>query len=408
MKILACDPGSSSYKAALYELYGQSPLTPQSPLWSGEVSWDKLPGTARVRGRWSARPLEDFASNVTSSAAAVRAFFAHFFGVGTGSRHSLHAVEVAAHRVVHGGSLSSNVTLLTHDVKAEIHAAIPLAPDHNPTTLAGITAVEHHFGAIEQFAIFDSAFHATLPPAAYTYATPLRWREVWGMRRLGFHGISHHYCAQRCAQLMEADLAGLKIVSCHLGNGSSLAAIQGAHSIDTTMGWTPLEGLVMGDRSGSVDPGMLLYLIESGRMDASALRRVLHEESGLLGISGVSRDMRDIVDAVAAGNPRAQLAFDVYIHRLRSAIGAMIASLGGLDALVFTGGVGENVAHVRHAACEGLEVFGLHIDEDANRVSPPDANVAKSGQLPIYLIHTEERWAMARECHRMLSETLKV
>ncbi|HLW36845.1 MAG TPA: acetate/propionate family kinase, partial [Candidatus Eremiobacteraceae bacterium] len=332
-----------------------------------------------------------------------------FFGAGAGNPQPLHAIEIAVHRVVHCGTLSCKSTLLTPDVKAEIRAAIPLAPEHNPTTLAGIAAVEQHFGAIEQVAIFDSAFHATLPPAAFTYATPLRWREVWGMRRLGFHGISHQYCAQRSAQLMQADFSALKIVSCHLGNGSSLAAIAGGRSVDTTMGWTPLEGVVMGDRSGSVDPGILLYLLDSGRMSASELRRVLNEESGLLGISGLSRDMRDIVEAVASGHPRAKLAFDVYSHRLRAAIGAMIASLGGLDALLFTGGVGENVAQVRAAACEGLEVFGLHLDREANKFATPDANVAESGQrIPICVIRSEERWAMARECYHLLNETLKV
>ncbi len=410
MKILSCDPGSSSYKLALYELYGAPPLQPHQPLCAVDVSWKQLPGRAQVHGRWSGRQPDDFGVDAASYADAINAVLQRFFDPRRLSAgQPVHEIDVVAQRVVHGGRLPPLTTLITPEVKSEIAEAAPLAPQHNPLTVAAIDAVAAHFGAVDQLAIFDSAFHASLPEPAYTYGTPLRWREVWGMRRLGFHGISHGYCAERCAALLGTQLGALKIVTCHLGNGSSLAAIDGGRSVDTTMGWTPLEGLVMGDRSGTVDPGMLLFLIESGRMTATELRHVLNEESGLKGISGLSHDIRDIVDAMAAGHPRAKLAFEVFIHRLRGALGAMIASLGRLDALVFTGGIGENVARVRQAACEGLEVFGLHLDRDANRFATADRNIAVGdGRVPIFVIPSEERWAMARECYRVLTSPAKV
>jgi len=402
MRILACDAGSSSYKASLYQINTPVQLTPPVPLWSGEASWEDIPGRATILERRSARQLSPLSVDVENRKAAIHALFARSFGSGAGGS-SLGAIDAAAHRVVHGGRLARHSVVVTDDVKSAIEEASPLAPEHNPMALAGIEVVEGSFGQKPQVAIFDSEFHATLPEEAYTYAVPLAWRDDGGMRRLGFHGISHRYVSERCAQLLGKDLAQLKIVSCHLGNGCSLAAIDAGRSIDTTMGWTPMEGLVMGERSGDIDPGLVLQLIESGKFTAAQLRRTLNEECGLKGISGTSGDMRDILAGREKSQPHAKLAFDVYVHRLRRAIGSMIASLDGLDALVFTGGIGENTPALREAACSQLACFGLNIDRNRNKTLAPDARISVEGEgVAIFVIKSEERWELVRECFQVL------
>jgi acetate kinase len=269
---------------------------------------------------------------------------------------------------------------------------------HNPANLEGIEAAEKVFGDTPQVAVFDTAFHAHLAPAAYTYAIPSKYAEQ-GIRRYGFHGTSHQYCCDRAAKILNRKVEDLRLITCHLGNGCSLAAIRNGQSIDTTMGFTPLEGLVMGSRSGSIDAGILIYLLRQPDMDVDKLEHLLNRESGLLGVSGISADLRPIIQAIADGNQQAQLAFDVYVHSLRSHIGAMLASLGGLDALVFTAGVGENSPDVRAATCAGFEFLGLKLDLDKNNqkaincdISTPDSAVR------ILVIHTQEDWQIAREC----------
>ena len=403
MRILACDAGSSSYKAALYQINTPAQVTPPVALWSGEASWEDIPGRATILERRSAMQLSPVGVDVENRSAAIQALFARSFGSRPGG-NSLGAIDAAAHRVVHGGRLARHSVVVTDDVKSAIEEAAPLAPEHNPMALAGIEVVEGSFGPKNQVVVFDSEFHATLPEEAYTYAVPLAWRDDWGMRRLGFHGISHRYVSERCAQLLGEDLAQLKIVSCHLGNGCSLAAIDGGRSIDTTMGWTPMEGLVMGERGGDIDPGIVLQLVESGKFMAAQLRRALNEVCGLKGISGTSGDMRDIVAGMEKSQPRAKLAFEVYVHRLRRAIGSMVASLGGLDVLLFTGGVGENSPELRDAACSRLVCFGLHIDRDRNKTLTPDARISVDGQgAGIFIIKSEERWELARECFQVLN-----
>jgi acetate kinase len=253
--------------------------------------------------------------------------------------------------------------------------------------------------------VFDTAFHSSLPPAAYTYPVPDRWTREWGLRRYGFHGLSHAYCAGRAAELLDRPPAELRLVICHLGHGCSAAAVLGGRSLDTTMGFTPLDGLMMATRSGSVDPGILLHVQRRHGLSVEAVEQTLNRDSGLLGVSGVSGDMREVLAAAGEGNGRALLAVDVYAHRVRQAIGALAVTLGGIDALVFTAGVGENSGEVRAAICRGLECLGLALDPDANARCVPDADVAAAGSpARILVIATREDVTMLGEVMRVIAE----
>ena len=309
---------------------------------------------------------------------------------------------MVGHRIVHGGAKYQQSMWINAEVKAEIDRLSIFAPIHNPANLAGINAIEQILDKkIPQIAVFDTAFHAQLPPAAYTYPIPYELTDR-GIRRYGFHGISHQYCAQRAAHILGRDLSSLKLITCHLGNGCSLAAFQGGHSVDTTMGFTPLEGLMMGTRSGSIDPGILIHLLRHFNYTVDELDHLLNHSSGLLGVSGVSNDMRQIISEIEQGNDRSKLAFDLFIHRLRSGIGAMLASLGGVDALVFTAGIGENSAEVRSVTCDAFHWLGLSLNPDLNLTAISDRDIANhESQMRVLVIHTEEDWAIAQECYRL-------
>jgi acetate kinase len=298
--------------------------------------------------------------------------------------------------------------LLTPDVRAEIAKVSAFAPLHNRAELEGVEVIEKLLGPVPQVAVFDTGFHRRMPQAAAVYPGPYQWFES-GIHRYGFHGINHQYCAARAAQLLRRDVNSLKLVSCHLGNGCSLAAIREGHSIDTTMGFTPLEGLMMGTRSGSIDPGILTYLMREGRLQAQEIDDVLNKESGLLGVSGISGDMREIVVSMKQDHPRAKLAFDIYVHRLQAGIGAMVAVLGGVDGLIFTAGVGENSVEVREAVCKQLGFFGVKLDDAANAQRSPDGDIATpDSAIRVLIIRAQEDWAIAKECwHLMASDKSK-
>jgi acetate kinase len=314
------------------------------------------------------------------------------------------AIDVVGHRVVHGGQQYRESVLITGEVREAIANLSSLAPAHNPANLEGIKAVTQILGAeVPQVAVFDTAFHSHMPDAAAIYPVPYDWVQQ-GIRRYGFHGISHQYCAQRAAKLLDRPLSDLRLVICHLGNGCSLSAIQNGHSIDTTMGFTPLDGLMMGSRSGSVDPGILIHLMRQQGYTADQLDRALNQESGLKGISGVSADLRQVMQAIDVGNPQAQLALEIYLHRLRSLIGSMLASLGGMDAIVFTAGVGENSPIVRSRACEAFGFLGLKLDEAKNQSRPVDQEIATvDSAVRVLVVHTQEDWAIAQDCFRLAS-----
>ena len=255
---------------------------------------------------------------------------------------------------------------------------------------------------LPQVAVFDTAFHSQMPLEAVVYPIPYQWFER-GIRRYGFHGISHQYCAKRVAQILNQPLEELKIITCHLGNGCSLAAIKGGKSINTTMGFTPLEGLMMGTRSGSIDPAILIYLLREHDFNADLLDRMLNSASGLQGVSGLSSDMRQVIAAVAEGNERAKLALNMYFHRLKTAIGSMVASLGGLDVLVFTAGIGENNAMTREKTCDGFEFLGLKLDRDRNNSNSEDGIISTSdSRVKVLVINTAEDWEIACECWQQI------
>ena len=283
--------------------------------------------------------------------------------------------QAIGHRIVHGGERFRSAVRIDADVESALRALTDLAPLHQAKSLTALDAVTALLPDLPAVACFDTAFHATLPAAAFTYALPAEWRDRWGLRRYGFHGLSHAWIARRAPELLRGPRQDLRIVSCHLGAGASLCAIKGGSSLDTTMGFTPLEGLVMATRSGSVDPGMLLWLLERERLTAQELAAVLEHRSGLLGLCGTA-DMRELLTRADADDQQARLALEVYLHSLRAGIAAMAAALGGLDALVFTGGVGERSARVRQLTIDELGFLDLAIDEECNRAAVGDADVS--------------------------------
>jgi acetate kinase len=314
-------------------------------------------------------------------------------------------IDVVGHRVVHGGDTFRESARITPEVAEAIDRLSVFAPSHNPIEFDIIEAMELVLGRkIPQVAVFDTAFHSSLPAASYVYGGPYQWVEQ-GIRRYGFHGISHQYVSHRAARILNRDLKSLSLVSCHLGSGCSLAAVREGRSVDTTMGLTTLDGLIMRTRSGSVDPGILIHLLRHGGYDTERLDQVLNRESGLKGLSGISGDMRQIQAAMAGGNARARLAFDAFVHRLRSQIGAMAVSLARLDALIFTAGIGEHSAAVRQAVCEGLGFLGVKLDGERNLRSPRDEDIAtRDSPARVLVVHTQEEWAIARECFHLAYE----
>ncbi len=318
--------------------------------------------------------------------------------------------DAVGHRIVHGGERFRDAVAIDAEVESALHDLVDLAPLHQPKSLAALAAVSELLPGLPAVACFDTAFHATLPDAAATYALPAAWRERWGLRRYGFHGLSHAWVAHRVPELLgrvpellDRGPGGLRIVSCHLGAGASLCAISGGRSVDTTMGFTPLEGLVMATRSGSVDPGLVLWLLEHSGMSERALGDALEHESGLTGLAGTG-EMPVLVGRAAAGDRQAQLALDVYLHRLRAGIASMVAALGGLDALVFTGGVGEHAAAIRAAAVDGLEFLGLGIDAERNLAVCGDGDLSSPGAPARTLaITAREDLEIARETRATLT-----
>jgi acetate kinase len=401
MRVLVLNAGSSSLKSCLYELEGTLPEAAPLPRWEGRLEWEETFRNVRLRAKREGRQVMDEQPSIQSESAAARHLLQTLWDGPARVLASPAEVDVVGHRVVHGGEKYSAPTVVTAEVKQEISRLSASAPEHNPAEVAVIETAEEIFKSNQQVAVFDTAFHQTLPRNAFTYPGPYDWLER-GIRRYGFHGISHQYCAARTARVLGRNLDSLRVVTCHLGHGCSLAAVRNGRSVDTTMGFTPLEGLMMGSRSGSIDPGILIHLLREGKYSASRLEEVLNRESGLLGLSGVSDDMRQILSAMQGGNARARLAFDTFVHRLRQQMGAMIASLGGVDALAFTAGIGENSPEVRAEACTGFEFLGLKLDRLKNVQSPVDCDIAAADSaVRVVVVAAREDWAIARECWKL-------
>jgi acetate kinase len=401
MKILVLNSGSSSQKSCLYDLGKTLPEHPAAPVWEGKIEWDGSQADIQVRNSQGAQ-LKDRVQ-VTSRSHAISQLLDTLWNGKLRVVSSPSEIDIVGHRIVHGGKDLDKATAITPKVKSAIARMSVFAPLHNRAELEGIKIIEKRIGEVPQVAVFDTGFHSRLPDPAAVYPGPYEWLAQ-GIRRYGFHGINHQYCAERSAQLLGKDLHLLKIVTCHLGNGCSLTAIREGQSVDTTMGFTPLEGLMMGTRSGSVDPGILTYLMRDTKLTGQQLDDLLNTKSGLMGISGISSDMRQIVTAMKDGHPRATLAFEIFVHRLQAGIGAMIAVLGGIDTLVFTAGIGENSPEVRAAACANFGFLGLKLDSAKNAQASADQDISLfDSTVRVLIVRAQEDWAIARECWRLAS-----
>jgi acetate kinase len=396
MKVLVCNAGSSSLKFSLFEAEGELLLA------EGGIDWTTKPTRLVFRRTGHQEIREEL--KLEKHADAVARILDDLRAGPSAPLRVLGELQAVGHRVVHGGERYTAAVRITPEVKRAIGELAELAPLHNPASLDGITAVEQVLPNVPQVAAFDTAFHATLSESARTYPVPQKWTRDWGMRRYGFHGLSHSYCAGRAAEMIGR--RDLRLIIAHLGNGASVSAVRNGICVDTSMGFTPLEGLMMGTRSGTVDPGMLVYLLRHKRLDVDELDHALNYESGLLGVSGVSSDMRQVLSELA-GNPNARLAVEVYVHRIRQTVGAMAATLGGVDALVFTAGVGEHAPEIRKRVCENLNYLGLELDRTANETCQPDADVAMPvSAARILVIATREDLTIMRETRKLAGSSI--
>jgi len=395
-KILVCNAGSSSLK---FSLFDSEEETLQA---EGGIDWLRKP--TRLVFRRPNQPEVREELKLEKHADAAARILDDLQAGSSPALGCLEEVRAVGHRVVHGGERYTSAVIITPEVKQAIDELRELAPLHNSASLDGINSIQQVLPSVTQVATFDTAFHATLPEAARTYPLPKKWTRQWGIRRYGFHGLSHSYCAGQAAKILGRPSS--RLVIAHLGNGASVSAVRDGVCVDTSMGFTPLEGLMMATRSGTVDPGILIYLLRHKGVDAEALDNALNFESGLLGISGVSSDMRQVLSELP-NNSNAQLAIDVYVHRVVTTIGAMTASLGGLDALVFTAGIGEGSPEIRKRVCEKLRYLGLELDRAANETCKPDRDIAAPASTArILVLATREDLTIMRETRRLVASSM--
>ncbi len=399
MKILVINCGSSSLKFQLIDI-GQIEVR-EDLLAKGLVERigeaDSAVSFTAGTGESLHREIE-----ILDHRAAMEAAFEWLLG--SGVIKSRAEIEGVGHRVVHGGEHFRQSTPIDADVEHAIEACSALAPLHNPPTLSGYRAARELLPSVPQVAVFDTAFHATLPPKAYLYAIPYPYYEKDKVRRYGFHGTSHRFVSQRFAQIQQTSPQSGKLITCHLGNGCSLCAIDEGRSVDTSMGFTPVEGLVMGTRSGDIDPGAVLYLLDRYRCSAEQLEEILNRRSGLYGISGGSNDMRDLLKRREAGDSRARLAVELFCYRIQKYLGAYMAALGGAHAVIFTGGIGENASQIRTEVCDGLRSLGILLDSGRNRsVIGIEGEISAAGsQTKLWVIPTNEELLIARDTARCI------
>jgi acetate kinase len=317
-------------------------------------------------------------------------------------------IDAFGHRVVHGGETFTGSVLITDQVMTALKDNIELAPLHNPPNIKGIEATQLHLPAIPQCGVFDTSFHVGMPPHAYLYGIPYKLYKRYKIRRYGFHGTSHRYVSERAAVLMGKPIDKLKVITIHLGNGASIAAIKYGKSIDTSMGFTPLEGLLMGTRSGDIDPSIITYVMGKEELSISDINTLLNKHSGLIGISGESSDMREIEESMEAGDKKSQYAFDVFAYRIKKYIGAYTAAMGGLDVIVFTGGIGENSVNVRKFVCENMEYLGIELDSDLNENAEGECEVTnKTSKVKVLRIPTNEELVIALDTEEIVKKELE-
>ena len=397
MSILVINAGSSSVKFGLFRFDTLEPIARGLLDWAGETRRAAI--TLRPEaGEPVLREVDvaDYREGVRAALETLRSSKL----VGDGS-----SIRVVGHRLIHGGEEIRRPVRIDAAMKETILRYVDLAPLHIPAGLDAIEATESALPGVPQVGLFDTAFYGDIPPAAYIYPLPYEWYRKWGVRRFGFHGISHAYCTSRAEEMLPPELSEPRLVICHIGQGGSATAVRGGVAVTNTMGFTPLEGLVMGTRSGTVDPGILLYMMREKGLSVDELDDTLHNKSGLLGISGLSSDFRRLEAAAAQRHARAKLALEVCAYRVKTTIGSLAAALGGIDALVFTGGIGENSVGLRREVCDGLQHLGLHLDAQRNAACRPDADIATDDSPGrVLVVHTREDLMIARESRRLVAE----
>ena len=398
MKILVLNCGSSSIKYKLFD------MTTKEVLAQGGIEKIGLVGSflKLTLPNGEKKILE---KDIPEHTAGIEFILNTLVSPEYGAIKSLDEINAVGHRMVHGGERFSESVLLNKEVLDAFIACNDLAPLHNPANLKGVNAVSAILPNVPQVGVFDTAFHQTMPDYAYMYAIPYELYEKYGVRRYGFHGTSHRYVSQRVCEFLGVDPKGKKIITCHIGNGGSISAIKDGKCIDTSMGLTPLEGLVMGTRSGDIDAGAVTFIMEKEGLNATGVSNLLNKKSGVLGVSGVSSDMRELEAAVAAGNPKAILAEKMYFYRIKKYIGAYAAALGGVDIILFTGGVGENQANCCSEVCEGLEFMGVKIDLEKNKVRGEEAIIsADDSKVTVAVIPTDEELMIASDTLAILNK----
>ncbi|MFZ1290746.1 MAG: acetate kinase [Melioribacteraceae bacterium] len=400
MKILVLNCGSSSIKYQLIETNTKDALAKGM---IERIGMSSAVLTHEPKGKEKIRIVGEILDHSIAMEYVIAVLLSPNHGVIT-SRDEIDAV---GHRVVHGGEDFSGSVLITDDVLKALRENIELAPLHNPPNLKGIAAAKEHLPNIPQCGIFDTAFHMSMPPHAYLYGIPFKLYKRYKIRRYGFHGTSHRYVSLRAAEILGKPYEDLKIITAHLGNGASMAAIKNGKSIDTSMGFTPLEGLLMGTRSGDLDPSIITYIMGKEELTISEANTMLNKHSGLVGISGESSDMREIEQAVAEGDKKATYAFDVFTYRIKKYVGAYAAAMGGLDALVFTGGIGENSVKVRKDVCHDLEFLGIEIDDELNNNAKGEAIITKANtKTKVLRIPTNEELVIAMDTEQIVKGNL--
>lgn len=392
MKVLVVNAGSSSLKYQVFDMTNESVLA--------KGNCEKI-GIAGSFIKYKANGVEKvFEGELKNHTEALKNVIEILTNKEYGVLKSLDEIDAVGHRVLHGGEIFKESVVVTDAVMEKLEELIPLGPLHMPPNIAGIKACQELFNGKPQVAVFDTAFHSQMPAKAYMYGLPYEAYEKWGIRRYGFHGTSHRYVSGECARLMGKDAKDVKIITCHLGNGSSISAVMGGHTVDTSMGLTPLAGIMMGTRSGDIDPSILEAIQDKTGWTLKEITNYLNKKSGILGMNGVSSDMRDNDAEIAKGNKRAALAYEMLAYQIKKFIGAYTAAMGGVDAIVFTGGVGENDAILRENVLTGLEYLGIELNKEYNKTMPRGTTEeisTKSSKVKVYRIPTDEELVIARD-----------
>ena len=398
MKILVLNCGSSSIKYQLFDMESKSVLA------KGGIEKIGLEGSFLKLTQPDGEKVT-LTKDIPEHTTGVRFIISVLTGEEYGVIKSINEIDAVGHRMVHGGEKFSSSVLLTDEVMKDFEACNELAPLHNPANIKGVNAVKDIAPEMPQVGVFDTSFHQTLPDYAYIYGIPYELYEKYGIRRYGFHGTSHRYITKRVCEILGVKPEDKKIITCHIGNGGSIAAVKNGKCVDTTMGLTPLEGLMMGTRSGDIDPGAIPFIMEKLQLDGKGLSDLLNKKSGVLGVSGVSSDMREVEAAAASGNKRAELANTIYFYRIKKYIGAYAAAMGGVDIIVFAGGVGENQSPCREAALEGLEFIGVELDKELNKKSRGEEVVLSTpeSKVKVVLVPTDEELMIASDTYEIVS-----